>query len=273
MNRTPGDEATGRSIVVMTANLAAGLAPDDQVVAAIHRERPDIVAFQELVADQADRLDRRLRADFAHTRFIADGNEGRGILSTFPIAWAHEMEISEGRPDIVALLDVDGQDLFFVVAHPRPQKVTLTGMFFSFGSKRQILRLGELTTGTTTGILAGDLNMSPRHPGYTRLKDLGLVDAFASKGQGSGNTFPLRVSSIRKRSDMLARQKVPPMVRFDYIFCTPNIDVDSAWVGTDTGSDHAPVLAKLRLPVVAASGAPPEPDEVLTVPTESEPIT
>lgn len=248
MHRSGTSQEQGRSLVVMTANLAAGLAPDEQVIAAIHRERPDIVAFQELLSEQADRLERRLAQDFAHTRFIADGNEGRGILSTFPIAWAHEMEISEGRPDIVSLIDVDGQDLFFVVAHPRPQKLTSTGLLFSFGSKRQILRLGKITTDSPTGILLGDLNMSPRHPGYGRLTELGLVDAFATKGQGAGNTFPTRVSSIRKRSDRLARQKVPPLVRFDYIFCTPNIEVDSSWVGTDTGSDHAPVLAKLRLP-------------------------
>lgn len=238
----------GREIVVMTANLAAGLAPDKQVAAAIRRERPDIVAFQELPSDQAARLERLLARNYAHTSFIADGNEGRGILSTFPIAWAHEMEISEGRPDIVSLIDVDGQDLFLVVAHPRPQKVTMTGLFFSFGSKRQILRLGQITTHSPAGILLGDLNMSPRHPGYGRLTDLGLVDAFAVKGTGAGNTFPTRVSSLWKRSERLARQKVPPVVRFDYIFCTPNIAVESAWVGTDTGSDHAPVLARLRLP-------------------------
>jgi endonuclease/exonuclease/phosphatase family metal-dependent hydrolase len=253
MGEQQGGQATGPSIVVMTANLAAGLAPDDQVVAAIHRERPHIVAFQELVSEQATRLERALHHDYAHTSFIADGNEGRGILSRFPIAWAHPMEISEGRPDVVALIDVHGQDLFVVVAHPRPQKMTMSGLFFSFGSKRQILRLGQITTDAPTGILLGDLNMSPRHPGYARLRDLGLVDAYAAKGEGAGNTFPTRVSSLRKRADRLARQKVPPLVRFDYIFCTPNIDIDSAWIGTDTGSDHAPVLAKLRLPALDPS--------------------
>lgn len=239
---------SGRSIVVMTANLAAGLAPDDQIVASIRAERPDIVAFQELLSEQAVRLERKLAREYPFSSFISDGNEGRGILSTFPIAWAREMEISTGRPDIVSLIDVDGQDLFLVVAHPRPQKVSRTGLLFTFGSKRQILRLGKITTDAATGILLGDLNMSPRHPGYIRLLDLGLVDTYAAKGRGSGNTFPTRVSSIRKRSDRLARQKVPPLVRFDYIFCTPNISVEEAWVGTDTGSDHLPVLARLRLP-------------------------
>jgi len=238
----------GRSIVVMTANLAAGLAPDEQVIASIHRERPDVIGFQELPRDQAARLAGQLAGVYPYAEFIADGNEGRGVVSRFPIAWAHTLEIATDRPDVVALLDVDGNDVFLVVGHPRPQKVSMSGLSFSFGSMRQILRLGEMTTGHAYGVLVGDLNMTPRHAGYERLEKLGLVDAFAAKGRGPGNTFPKRVSSARKRSERLARQKVLPLVRFDYIWCTPNVEVELAWVGTDTGSDHLPVLAKLRLP-------------------------
>jgi endonuclease/exonuclease/phosphatase family metal-dependent hydrolase len=237
-----------RSIVVMTANLAAGLATDDQVVASVAHERPDIVAFQELTRGQADRLRERFSGMFPYMEFIADGNEGRGLLSTFPIAWAHEIEIAVGRPDIVALLDVEGRDVFFVVAHPRPQKVSRAGLSFSFASMRQILRLGEMTSGYAMGILVGDLNMSPRHGGYGRLEKMGLVDTFAAKGRGAGNTFPIRFGSARGASPRMARRKVPPVVRFDYVWVTPNIEVELAWVGTDTGSDHAPVLARVRLP-------------------------
>jgi endonuclease/exonuclease/phosphatase (EEP) superfamily protein YafD len=243
------NEAAGRSIVIMTANVGAGLAHDHQVVAAVRHERPDIVAFQELPRAQALRLKHLLADEYPDSAFFGDGNEGRGILSALPITWAHQMEISQGRPDVVALVDIDGQDLFVVVGHPRPQKMTPTGLMFSFGSKRQILRLGEITTDSPMSVLVGDLNMSPRHPGYGRLTKLGLVDAFAAKGKGPGNTFPTRIGSVRAASERMARRKVPPVVRFDYIWCTPNLDVEAAWVGTDTGSDHAPVLARLRVPV------------------------
>jgi endonuclease/exonuclease/phosphatase family metal-dependent hydrolase len=241
-------EATGRSIVIMTANVGNGLASDDQIVEAVRHERPDILAFQELPRAQARRLEKRLEDEYRDGVFFGDRNEGRGLLSAFPIAWAHQMEISQGRPDVVALVDVDGQDLFVVVGHPRPQKMTLTGLMFSFGSKRQILRLGAMTTDSTMSVLVGDFNMTPRHPGYARLTKLGLVDAFAARGTGSGNTFPTRVGSVRAASERMARRKVPPIVRFDYIWCTPNLEVEAAWVGTDTGSDHAPVLARVRVP-------------------------
>ena len=101
-------------------------------------------------------------------------------------------------------------------------------------------------------MLVGDFNMTPRHPGYARLEKLGLVDAFAEKGRGSGNTVPTRVGSVRVAAERMARRRVPPVVRFDYIWCTPNLEVEAAWVGTDTGSDHAPVLARLRIPANAS---------------------
>ncbi|HLU34978.1 MAG TPA: endonuclease/exonuclease/phosphatase family protein [Thermomicrobiales bacterium] len=247
MSRAPGQE-----LLVMTANVGAGLAFDDQVEAAVRAEDPDIVAFQELPRAQAQRLRERLADRYPHASFNGDWNEGRGILSAYPIVWAHPVEISQGRPDIVALIDVNGQELFFIVGHPRPQRMTATGLVFSFGSKRQILRLGEMTTGRAMAVLVGDFNMTPRHPGYARLEKLGLVDAFAEKGRGSGNTFPTRVGSVRVASERMARRRVPPVVRFDYIWCTPNLEVEAAWVGTDTGSDHAPVLARLRIPANAS---------------------
>jgi endonuclease/exonuclease/phosphatase family metal-dependent hydrolase len=241
-------EGADRDVVIMTANVGAGLAPDEEIIAAVEAESPDIVAFQELPRQQAIRLQLRLAESYPNASFNADGNEGRGILSRFPIVWAHPVEISQGRPDLIALVDVHGQDLFFIVGHPRPQKMRPAGLMFSFGSKRQILRLGEMTTDQPTAVLVGDFNMSPRHPGYRRLEKLGLVDAFAMKGEGSGNTFPTRIAAARQASLRMARQRVPPVVRFDYIFCTPNIEIDASWVGADTGSDHAPVLARVRLP-------------------------
>lgn len=247
MRGAPGP-SEGHSIVVMTANVGAGLASVAEIEGAVRGERPDIVAFQELPREQAMALQSRLVDCYPHGYFTGDRNEGRGILSMYPLAWAHEVEISEGRPDVVALIDVEGQDLFLVVGHPRPQRLSLAGLVFSFGSKRQILRLGEITQDSPTALLVGDLNMTPRHPGYARLRKLGLVDAFAEKGEGAGNTFPIRVGSVRAASSRMARRRVPPVVRFDYIWCTPNVEIERAWVGMDTGSDHAPVLARLRIP-------------------------
>jgi endonuclease/exonuclease/phosphatase family metal-dependent hydrolase len=227
------------------------LAPDAAIEAAIRAELPDIVALQELPHLQALRLQHSLADIYDEGVFIADGNEGRGILSRFPIRSSRTMEIAAGRPDFIAALDVGGAELTIVVAHPRPQRVTRAGLLFTFSSLRQMLQLARYTADASPAVLLGDFNMTPRHPGYRRLGRLGLRDAWVEGGKGRGLTFPMRIGYTRWPGEPLARRKVVPMVRFDYIWCTPEITVLEAWLGPDAGSDHAPVLARLHLPSIA----------------------
>lgn len=39
----------------------------------------------------------------------------------------------------------------------------------------------------------------------------------------------------------------------DYIWVTPDLAVESAWVGQDAGSDHLPVFARLSIPIARTS--------------------
>jgi endonuclease/exonuclease/phosphatase (EEP) superfamily protein YafD len=166
------------------------------------------------------------------------------------------MEIAAGRPDCVATIDIDGIEVTIVVAHPRPQRVTRTGLLFAFSSLRQMLHLGRYTIEAPPAVLLGDFNMTPRHPGYRRLRRLGLRDAWAERSEGRGLTFPTRIGYTRWSGKHLARQKVVPVVRFDYIWCTAEITILEAWIGPDTGSDHAPVLARVRLPSICPALPP-----------------
>lgn len=233
----------------MTANVAAGLAPDDAIEASVRAEDPDIVAFQELTQNQANRLREALADLYEHVAFIADGNEGRGVMSRFPIRSSRAIEFAAGRPDSITEVEIGGTMLTVVVAHPRPQRITRSGLVFGFSSLRQMIHLANHTREAAPAVMVGDLNMSPRHPGYRRLRQLGLQDAWFAAGRGLGLTFPTRVGNTRWSSGRLARRRVTPVVRFDYIWCTTDITVQAVWVGPDSGSDHAPVLARLSIPL------------------------
>lgn len=237
-----------RSLTIMIANVAAGLAPAGRIAAAIRAAAPDIVALVELPRAEAEKLDSAFARHYPHTAFIADGNEGRGILSRYPIREYDVIEIAPGRPDLVAVVATPNGDLTVVVAHPRPQRVTRTGLLFAFSSLKQVLHLGQYAARSAPAVLLGDLNMSPRHPGYRRLERIGLRDAWVEASGGRGSTFPTRIGHTRFSGPVLAHRRVPPVVRFDYIWCTREIHVEDAWIGPDTGSDHATVLARLRLP-------------------------
>jgi len=245
------ERETSQVVTVMTANVAAGLAPDAAIEAAVRAELPDIVAFQELTQDQANRLREALADLYGHVAFIADGNEGRGVMSRLPIQSSRAMEFAVGRPDSITEVEINGMVLTVVVAHPRPQRITRSGLVFEFSSLRQMMHLANHTLEAAPAVMVGDFNMSPRHPGYRRLRQLGLQDAWFETGRGWGLTFPTRIGYTKWSSGRLARGRMTPVVRFDYIWCTADITIQAAWVGPDTGSDHAPVLARLAVPLPA----------------------
>jgi endonuclease/exonuclease/phosphatase family metal-dependent hydrolase len=79
-------------------------------------------------------------------------------------------------------------------------------------------------------VLGGDLNEGPERPAAAWIAER-FWDAFATAGEGEGETFPCR----------------NPRARIDYVFVSQGITVQRAWVGNDPGmieaSDHRPVFA------------------------------
>lgn len=95
--------------------------------------------------------------------------------------------------------------------------------------------------------------MTPRHPAHFRFLRLGLHDAFGKVGLTRGATFPFRLGAVTaigapgQAGYPMSRMRLPPIVRYDYVWHTPEFESVGAWIGPDTGSDHLPVLARLRL--------------------------
>jgi endonuclease/exonuclease/phosphatase (EEP) superfamily protein YafD len=79
-------------------------------------------------------------------------------------------------------------------------------------------------------LVGGNFNATPDHPGFARLKALGLRDAWAECGSGDGLTYP---------SDTPAR-------RIDYLFLTGDLHCSAASVLEAQISDHRPLLVTLK---------------------------
>lgn len=239
-------------LTVMTANLWNGLAPDRKVIHALRTSGADLIGLEELNRRQAMVVVEALADLYPHAATFGDSYEGRGVLSRFPLTDVSLVPIVPDRPDVRAVVMVDTTPVTMIVGHPRPQAFRRGRLKFQMASLRQILRLGQLTMEHAPAILLGDFNMGPRHPGYARLQRLGLVDAYVAGGAttGVGNTFPIRVQvSGSNRDPRQGRiMPLPPIKRFDHIWHTPEIVTERAWIGPDSGSDHASVLARLRLP-------------------------
>jgi len=239
-------------LTVMTANLWNGLAPDRKVIRAIRSSGADLIGLEELNRRQAAIVVDAVADIYPYAATFGDSYEGRGVLSKVPLASVEPVSLVTDRPDVQAVVHVNGVVITMIVGHPRPQALRRGRMKFQMASLRQILRLGQLTMASGPAILLGDFNMGPRHPGYARLQRLGLIDAYevGAVSSGKGNTFPLRVhlAANPQPSNQPRILSLPPIKRFDHIWHTPDIRTERAWIGPDSGSDHASVVARLVLP-------------------------
>jgi endonuclease/exonuclease/phosphatase (EEP) superfamily protein YafD len=129
----------------------------------------------------------------------------------------------------------DGNRSFTVIAtHPVPPQSRLGAEL----RNAQLEELGELIpTIQTPVVLVGDLNTTPWSYHYRRLiRQTGLVNA--SRGQGIRPTWPAFFPAFMQ-------------IPIDHCLCSDGIEVVKTHVGRDIGSDHAPLIVQLRVPVDA----------------------
>lgn len=177
-------------VSVATMNVGNEMAPDDQLAAAIREMAPDVVALEELSRRQADAMARALEDTWPYQFAFGDSYEGRGVFSRYPLRGETVLEIASGRPDAVVDIDIDGESLKLLVAHPRPPKLKGATLDIPFALQRQLLRLADLALEASPAVLVGDFNVRPDTTIYARLRERGLLDAFAESGEGPERTFP-----------------------------------------------------------------------------------
>ena len=102
---------------------------------------------------------------------------------------------------------------------------------------RDIRELADRAVSAAPAVLVGDLNTWPGSGIYRVLARAGLRDAFGGASEGPGFTFPVfgRYRGL----------PLPPFLRLDYIWITPDLRCLRAEVGDTAGSDHLPLAADL----------------------------
>jgi vancomycin resistance protein VanJ len=222
----------------MTYNVGNGLASPSRLAEMVRTSEADIIGLQELADEQEAGLRHQLGDEYPHQILHGTGIPGKGLLSRFPILEGEQIYGHPTRPDLRATLDVGGRPLHVAVVHPEPPRLAARGLQPRAHTGAQFDRLVGLLRHHLPLVLLGDFNMTRLQAQYRRVATAGLVDAFLVAGRGFGRTFPLR------------RGRVPllPVLRLDYIWLSPELEVLTARVGADAGSDHLPVLADLRWP-------------------------
>ncbi len=237
-----------KALTVLTYNVGSGLALPGQLVPFLRESGADVIGLQEVDPAQAEAITAGTTDIYPYQIVRGTGFSGRGLLSRHPIMFEDWHDLAVGRPDLHAVVDVAGNPVTFVVAHPPPPRFGRRGVVFQPETLEKIDRLAEIVCEEPPGVLVGDFNMTIRHPSYTHLTRSGLVDAYKSAAGRGGRTFPLRPGKMQKVDHGMSWVPLPAFTRVDYIWHTPELRAVEAWVNHGAGSDHRPVFARLVLP-------------------------
>jgi len=226
----PAPACGGPTFVVVTANVEFNNRDRRQFLAWLAAHPADIVVVQEVTPTWARELDSL--ADYPHRRIVTrEDPYGIAVLSRWPFESLERVDLAgDGIPSLEGIAMVRGQRIHVLGLHARwpilPQ--------LARARDRALLRVAALSRAQSIPtVVAGDLNLTPASPAFARLlDDSRLRDAFAGRGWQ-----PTWMAGFW-----------PLALRIDHELVSPALCVAHAEVGPDIGSDHRPVIARLRLP-------------------------
>ena len=235
---------TGPMITVASFNVLWTNQDYARIAESVRAAGPDIVAFQELRPEHLPAIRARLGDAFPyHAIYPVEQFHTVGMISRFPIESVTPLADPSLDRALLVRVRVGERPLAVIVAHLTRMDIFEDGVFKIAEAVDEYYALREQQvaallsavrdTGSPTIILC-DCNLTDTSEGYATLR-ANLTDSFAKAGWGLGLTA--RISLLGT-----------PIQRIDYIWHSADLQAINAWVGTDGGSNHFPVIAQLTWP-------------------------
>jgi endonuclease/exonuclease/phosphatase (EEP) superfamily protein YafD len=225
----PAAACAGPAITVVTANLQYSNDDRRPFLEWLAAHPADLVVLQEVTGSWASELSRV--PGYPHrTLLLREDPYGIGVLSRRPIGSVEPRDLAgDGIPSLAGWTDVDGRSLRFLALHTRwpilPDLARARDR--SLQSAAAIVRSGDGPV-----VALGDLNLTPYSPVFSRfLAEAGLRDV---------------MNGSRWQPTWMAGFW-PLALRIDHVLVSRDLCVEGAEVGPAIGSDHRPVIARLRL--------------------------
>lgn len=241
-----------RSITIMSFNIWGYSESVETAQAILSAGIPDVVVLQELSPDMARILIEELGEVYPYRLLEpAEGAEGRGILSRYPLKDL-STSASSWLDSFAQVAEAETGNGTFTLynVHLAPTMVfyyleinesIAAGVCSSIEAREQQMSqlVADVARRRGPVVVAGDLNTTDQSDAYSILTRY-LKDAHRKAGRGFGHTFPAYAGSFR------GIPIIPRTARVDMILYSPEFLALNSRVGRDHGeSDHLPVLAKL----------------------------
>ena len=233
----PEEVPGGKSVRILTFNLAKGNANSAELVELAAARDADLVFLQEVSALKALELQQAgLSAAYPHQVLeVTAKNGGGGIWSRWPLRELPPLEVNRqprAAVEVPASIPIE-----VVSVHPTaPIKPGTTSDWESDYEFFPPAFSADLPL-----VLAGDFNATLDHANLRDLIDTGYRDAAEVTGNGLVSTWPSRL-------------KFPLPVTIDHVLAEKGISFSVYDVEKIAGSDHRAVFTELLLPPVPGQG-------------------
>lgn len=235
-----GIAADGPGLTVFSANLLYGRGDTGALLAQIAAADADVVLFQEYTPGSAA-FEAALRATHPHAVvWPREDAFGQAVFSRLPFAAPPEIwrgPAGSVIPLIACEVAVGDARVAVWNVHTLPP----VGSSNTIEQRRLVAWIAARAEETLSRadapdglVVAGDFNAPYRTNHLRELRAAGLNEAHASAGRGPGPTWP-----------RLGWKRHFPGIRLDHVLFAGNLRATGAAVGSDFGSDHRPVVARL----------------------------
>lgn len=225
-----GRAAAGAGLTVLQSNLLFGAADTDAVVAAVRKERVDVLTLNELTPSAVDRLsasglDALLPFRYAEPAY---GGGGTGIYNRFPLTETVDYDGFVLHNIAATLIHPAFGPLRVYAFHPIPPTAD-----HAVWAKEMAAVDGILRESSVPAVVGADFNATGDHAAFRRLVSGDFAAAAEQAGAGHLLTYP-------------ADKSWGPLIGIDHILVSGG-SADHVSTVTVPGTDHRAVLARLRL--------------------------
>jgi vancomycin resistance protein VanJ len=232
-----------QAITLMSFNVLYKNTTHEAIVDSILSANPDLVGFQEITPAIAASLVEKLENDYPYNTFqLLETGLSTAVLSKIPLESVERFDLPPRDLALHTVVQLEGTKIHIIVVHLSPNNffnhsttefVTLVKERYCRREKETVQLRQMIRELDEPVLLMCDCNLTDTSEAYARL-DTVLDDSFSEAGWGMGHTLQPPQLSF-------------PIQRIDYVWHTDEFEAIYASIGQDGGSDHLPIVAKLRL--------------------------